>query len=108
MPQAAPMRNAVLVATSLAVTPVFTQSPSRAVTPGPFDPARAAVIDRAPRRYVDTDRVPGIVALVAAHMDRKYRVDPTARLTMVMMIQLNPNQTDLSQVFPSLVYRALR
>ena len=31
---------------------------------GTFDPARAAVIDRGLQRYVDSDRVPGIVALV--------------------------------------------
>lgn len=38
----------------------------------------------------------------------QYRVDPQARLTMVLMIQLIPNQTDLSQVFPTLIYQALR
>jgi len=37
-----------------------------------------------------------------------YRVDPEARLVMVLMIQLMPNATDLGQVFPSLVYQALR
>jgi CubicO group peptidase (beta-lactamase class C family) len=36
------------------------------------------------------------------------RVDPEARLTMVMMIQLVPNATDLAQVFPTLIYQALR
>jgi len=37
-----------------------------------------------------------------------YRVDPEQRLVMVLMIQLIPNATDLGQVFPSLVYQALR
>jgi CubicO group peptidase (beta-lactamase class C family) len=37
-----------------------------------------------------------------------YRVDPEARLVMVLMIQLIPNATDIQQVFPSLVYQALR
>ena len=37
-----------------------------------------------------------------------YRVDPEARLVMVLMIQLVPNATDIGQVFPSLVYQALR
>ena len=37
-----------------------------------------------------------------------YRVDPEARLVMVLMIQLIPNATDLGTVFPSLVYQALR
>lgn len=37
-----------------------------------------------------------------------YRVDPRARLVMVLMIQLIPNATDLREVFPTLVYQALR
>jgi CubicO group peptidase (beta-lactamase class C family) len=37
-----------------------------------------------------------------------YRVDPEARLVMAMMIQLIPNATDIGQVFPSLVYQALK
>ena len=37
-----------------------------------------------------------------------YRVDPEARLVMVLMIQLVPNATDIGQVFPTLVYQALR
>jgi CubicO group peptidase (beta-lactamase class C family) len=36
-----------------------------------------------------------------------YRVDPEARLVMVMMIQLLPNSTDIREVFPNLVYQAL-
>jgi len=36
-----------------------------------------------------------------------YRVDPEARLTMVFMIQLIPNRTDVAQKFPNLVYQAL-
>lgn len=37
-----------------------------------------------------------------------YRVDPEARLVMVLMIQLMPNATDIREVFPTLVYQALR
>jgi len=37
-----------------------------------------------------------------------YRVDPETRLVMVMMIQLIPNATDIREVFPTLVYQALR
>jgi CubicO group peptidase (beta-lactamase class C family) len=37
-----------------------------------------------------------------------YRVDPSARLVMTLMIQLIPNATDIQQVFPSVVYQALR
>ena len=37
-----------------------------------------------------------------------YRVDPQARLVMVMMIQLIPNATDIREVFPTLVYQALK
>jgi len=36
-----------------------------------------------------------------------YRIDPDARLVMVMMIQLLPNATDIRTVFPTLVYQAL-
>ena len=37
-----------------------------------------------------------------------YRVDPEARLTMVLMFQLIPNTTDIREVFPTLIYQALR
>ena len=37
-----------------------------------------------------------------------YRVDPEARLVMSLMIQLIPNATDIREVFPTLVYQALR
>jgi len=37
-----------------------------------------------------------------------YRVDPETRLVMSLMIQLIPNTTDIREVFPSLVYQALR
>ena len=37
-----------------------------------------------------------------------YRVDPDARLVMALMIQLIPNATDIREVFPNLVYQALR
>jgi CubicO group peptidase (beta-lactamase class C family) len=37
-----------------------------------------------------------------------YRIDPQARLVMVMMIQLIPSTADLRESFPNLVYQALR
>ena len=36
-----------------------------------------------------------------------YRVDPEAKLVMVLMIQMLPNTTDIRTVFPTLVYQAL-
>lgn len=36
-----------------------------------------------------------------------YRVDPADKLTMVFMMQLFPNRTDLREKFPNLVYQAL-
>ena len=36
-----------------------------------------------------------------------YRIDPQARLVIVLMIQLMPNRTDIRTVFPTLVYQAL-
>jgi CubicO group peptidase (beta-lactamase class C family) len=36
-----------------------------------------------------------------------YRIDPEAKLVMVLMIQLLPNATDIRTVFPTLVYQAL-
>lgn len=36
-----------------------------------------------------------------------YRVDPEARLTTVLMIQLLPNSTDIQSKFPTLIYQAL-
>ncbi|MEQ1908602.1 MAG: serine hydrolase domain-containing protein, partial [Vicinamibacterales bacterium] len=36
-----------------------------------------------------------------------YRVNPEAKLVMVLMIQMIPNATDLREVFPALVYQAL-
>jgi CubicO group peptidase (beta-lactamase class C family) len=36
-----------------------------------------------------------------------YRVDPQARLVLVLMIQLMPNGTDIREKFPTLVYQAL-
>jgi CubicO group peptidase (beta-lactamase class C family) len=36
-----------------------------------------------------------------------YRVDPEARLVMVLMIQLMPNATDIRTAFPTAVYQAL-
>lgn len=36
-----------------------------------------------------------------------YRVDPASRITMVLMLQLMPNRTDVRSTFPTLVYQAL-
>ena len=36
-----------------------------------------------------------------------YRVDPTSRMVIVLMIQLLPNRTDVRTTFPTLVYQAL-
>ena len=36
-----------------------------------------------------------------------YRVDPDSRLTLVLMIQLMPNATDIRTRFPNMVYQAL-
>jgi CubicO group peptidase (beta-lactamase class C family) len=36
-----------------------------------------------------------------------YRVDPQARLVIVLMIQLLPNATDIREKFPTMVYQAL-
>jgi CubicO group peptidase (beta-lactamase class C family) len=36
-----------------------------------------------------------------------YRVDPEAKLVLVLMIQVLPNQTDIGRKFPTLVYQAL-
>jgi CubicO group peptidase (beta-lactamase class C family) len=36
-----------------------------------------------------------------------YRVDPEARLVMLLMMQLLPNATDIRQKFPTLVYQTL-
>ena len=36
-----------------------------------------------------------------------YRVDPDARLTIVFMLQLIPNRTDIAQKFSTLVYQAV-
>ena len=51
----------LLSAALTAQTPGTTSRPSSA---GAFDAARAGVIDRGLQRYIDSDRVPGIVALV--------------------------------------------
>ena len=36
-----------------------------------------------------------------------YRVDPEAKLVMLLMVQLLPNTTDIRTVFPTLVYQAI-
>jgi CubicO group peptidase (beta-lactamase class C family) len=60
------MRNILWLALVLLSTALAAQAPpgSRSTAPGTFDPARAGVIDRALQRYIDTDRVAGIVGLV--------------------------------------------
>ena len=60
------MRNILWLAVVLLSTTLAAQAPpgSRSTAPGTFDPARAGVIDRALQRYIDTDRVAGIVGLV--------------------------------------------
>ncbi len=60
------MRITAIVVTVLVSATLAAQAPPatpRAAS-GTFDPARAAVIDRGLQRYIDSDRVPGIVALV--------------------------------------------
>jgi CubicO group peptidase (beta-lactamase class C family) len=59
------MKSHLIVAMACLSATLLAQAPpgTRTVDPGAFDPARAAVIDRALQRYVDTDRVAGIVAL---------------------------------------------
>jgi CubicO group peptidase (beta-lactamase class C family) len=37
-----------------------------------------------------------------------YRIDPEARLVMVMMLQLIPSTADLRESFPNLIYQALK
>jgi CubicO group peptidase (beta-lactamase class C family) len=59
------MRMAAAALAVLISTALVAQAPAPTpVAAGRFDPARAAVIDRALQRYIDTDRVPGVVALV--------------------------------------------
>jgi hypothetical protein len=36
-----------------------------------------------------------------------YRVDPDAKLVIVLMIQILPNTPDIGRKFPTLVYQAL-
>jgi hypothetical protein len=54
------MRTATLAITLILGATIAAQSPSHLN----FDPARAPIIDRALQRYVDSDKVAGIVALV--------------------------------------------
>src|SRR5688572_30300030 len=60
------MRNYLILSLVCLSTTLIAQAPpgTRSVPAGAFDSARAPVIDRALQRYVDTDKVPGIVALV--------------------------------------------
>src|ERR1044071_9765222 len=53
------MRLKVLAVVALLSASLSAQAPSNT-----FDPSRAPVIDKALQRYVDTDKIAGIVALV--------------------------------------------
>ena len=57
--------------------------------------------------YVDSPRkrFAGGAGLLSTARD--YRVDPEAKLVIVLMIQVLPNTTDLGRKFPTLVYQAL-
>src|SRR6187431_643492 len=57
------MRTTAIAITVLLSATLAAQAPSARIPAGTFDPARAPIIDRALQRYVDTDRVAGIVAL---------------------------------------------
>lgn len=57
------MRLTTLAIAVLLGATLTAQAPALTLA-GTFDPARAAVIDRGLQRYVDSERVPGIVALV--------------------------------------------
>src|SRR5215203_1794653 len=54
----------VIVAALLSLSSLSAQSTPNPVAAGKFDNALAPIIDRGLQRYVDRDRVPGIVALV--------------------------------------------
>jgi CubicO group peptidase (beta-lactamase class C family) len=56
------MRLKAIAITLLVATTIAAQAPPPRLSAGTFDPARAPVIDRALQRYVDADRVAGIVA----------------------------------------------
>src|SRR6187402_1174796 len=62
----------VFVAALLSLSSLSAQSPAKPVAAGKFDAALAPVIDRGLQRYVDRDRVPGIVALVMQDGDVVY------------------------------------
>ena len=65
MPQSAPMKSHLIIAFVCLSTALLAQAPpgTPSVDSGSFDPARAAVIDRAMQRYIDSERVAGVVAL---------------------------------------------
>src|SRR5262245_25499374 len=58
------MRITAIFVTVLLSATLHAQRPPALPHDGMFDPARAPIIDRALQRYVDTDRIAGIVALV--------------------------------------------
>src|SRR5688572_10140894 len=58
------MRPTAIAIVALLSATLSAQSPAHKLDAGTFDPARAPIIDRALQRYVDTDRVPGIAAIV--------------------------------------------
>ena len=57
------MRITAIAVTVLLSATLAAQAPPARTPAGTFDPARAPIIDRALQRYVETDRVAGIVAL---------------------------------------------
>ena len=58
------MRIITIAVIALLGATLTAQTHSAPSPAGTFDPARAAIIDRALQRYVDADRVAGVVALV--------------------------------------------
>ena len=58
------MRITAIALVALLSAPLSAQAPHRPSDAGTFDSTRAPIIDRALQKYVDTDRVAGIVALV--------------------------------------------
>ncbi len=57
------MRITAIAITVLLSATLAAQAPPARIPSSTFDPARAPIIDRALQRYVDTDRVAGVVAL---------------------------------------------
>jgi CubicO group peptidase (beta-lactamase class C family) len=125
-----PTLKTVALLLALTVTSAGTgQRPAAPVPAGPqavgtldgFSAERLTRLDRLLQQYVDDGRVAGIVALVlrdgqpvyerafgwGGAYGTTYKVDPDARLVLVLMIQLIPKTTDVLEKFPNLVYQAL-